>query len=193
MLCLQRPRDTGPGALAHRHGIHNFAAAIYAVAAGEVPRIGSLTSLRVHNDAAVLQVHATAAGEKIDESRLADRWNDHIAGNLEIRTGNRFQIGADAHAFNALDGIFAVNFHRQCPPVELHAVQLGDFVFVIERGHLSFTAAIEHVNFFRAEAVRGRRGVNGSVACTDDGDAAADGYGGSLVGGDELERIHDAG
>ena len=67
------------------------------------------------------------------------------------------------------------NFDGLRVPVKIDAVEFCEIVFVAERGHVFFAAAINQVDDFGAEAFGGGDYVNGGVAGADAGDAAADG------------------
>ena len=87
---LQRFRDARGGAFAVGHGVHNFAAAVDAIASGKVLRIGwfapvsGFTTTQPFFSSTPLQLR-----KKIEQAGLADGRNDHVAGNLEIGTWNR--------------------------------------------------------------------------------------------------------
>ena len=100
---LQRFRDARGGAFASGNGVDNFASAIYAIASCKIFRICSCAGFGIYHDAAVFQFNAFAARKKIDETRLADGRDDHVAGNCEIRVWNWREIFIYADAFDAFD------------------------------------------------------------------------------------------
>ena len=97
-----------------------------------------------------------------------------------------FDGGGASVFFDDLDGL------RH--PMEADAFHLGVIVFELEGGHFVFTAAVEEVDVFRAQAKGGVGGVDGGVASADDDDGAAGSkVGQGLVAFDEAEGVDDAG
>ena len=57
--------------------------------------------------------------------------------------------------------------------MKFDVIEHGEFVFVIESGHFVFRAAINQMDLFCAQPMRGGGGVDGGVAAADDHYAAA--------------------
>src|SRR5690242_4198506 len=73
MRCLQFLTDREGGAFAVGHGIHHFAAAVDAVAAREILRMGCLSGRAVDRDPTALHAYAAAGLEESEQWRLTDR------------------------------------------------------------------------------------------------------------------------
>src|SRR5579885_350475 len=129
---LQELCDAEGGAFAVGDGVHDFSAAIDAIAAGEVPEIGGLAGGAVDLDAAIFDADAAGRLQKIEKRRLADSGNDHVAGNGEggvfhghDRTLGR-ELGADT--FEGSDArmiVSGVNDGGLREPVEADAFLEG--------------------------------------------------------------------
>src|SRR5271165_6255606 len=85
MLRLQPIRDSDSRAFSFGNRVHNFAAAVDAIAAGEVAVIAGGAGLGIHDDVPVRQFDVAHAAKKIEESRLAGGENQHVARDEEIR------------------------------------------------------------------------------------------------------------
>src|SRR5580704_14372731 len=72
---LQTAGDSGGRALAFRDRIHHLAAAVHAVAAGEVPRIGGLAGGRVYHNNAARQLNIAELRQEIKQAGLSDGRN----------------------------------------------------------------------------------------------------------------------
>src|SRR5258708_12374450 len=76
--------DAGRSFLAMGYGVHNFAAAVNAISAGEIARIAGLHGL-VHNDAAVLEFQIRDKLQEIELALLAQSFHHHADLQTKLR------------------------------------------------------------------------------------------------------------
>src|SRR5271170_660900 len=169
-------------------GVHYFFATVDTIAGGEIFGIAGLKAFADGDGAVFADVNSLHRARESRYRLLADGTDDHVHVELEFAAGNDGDLGAffggartgfDAGA-NAFDcGDFAVsvadNPDGLCVPVKVDAVELREIVFVAERGHVLFAAAINQMHDFCPEALRRGYYVNRRVSGADAGDAAADG------------------
>ena len=188
------------GAFAVGHGVHHFASAVDAIAAGVVFRIAGAAGGAIHGERSAIHFQMQRGGE----ARLAEGGNHHVAGHLVFAAGNgfgdaaAFGIGGAELGAEEFDGggasIFFDDGDGLRHPMEADAFHLGVIVLELEGGHFGFAAAVDEVDIFRSQAKGGVGGVDGGVAAADDDDGAAGSkVGQGLVAFDEAEGVDDAG
>ena len=63
-----------------------------------------------------------------------------------VRQSQMKIVAVRVPAFDSLDEVYPVDANRPHMPVEPNAVQLGDFILVLERRHFGFAAAVDDMD-----------------------------------------------
>ena len=143
--------------------------------------------LRVRHHRAVLAKFDSLHGaQKIRGLLLSDGANNHIHIYRESAVRNRFRralsplIGLAeprAHAFESrYQAARTEDAQRLRLPQKIHAVSLGQLIFVAERRHFLFAPPVDEVHGLRAQAPRGRDHVNRGVSRADASHSPANGH-----------------
>src|SRR3984885_14252879 len=131
---LQLAHDGQRGPLAVRNSIHDLPSTIHAISSGKVLWIRRLPGPAIDYDAATIQGHATNALQQLQQRRLADSRNDEVAGQMKLRSGDRFQRLRHTHAFQKLQQApIGKHPNWQRLPKKAHALLLGVLVLECKR------------------------------------------------------------
>src|SRR5271166_948907 len=128
--------------------VHDFAAAVGAIATGEILGMAGLMAFVYLHRAILVQFETLDGTQRISDGLLADRAHDHINLQCELRAGDRRRsspalgIGCaqfGANAFKARDAAVCANHaDRLRLPQKRNGVLLGKLIFVGEGGHFGF-------------------------------------------------------
>ncbi len=163
------------GAFAFGSGVDNFAAAVDAVAAGEIFGVVGLTGFGINDYLAVLQFDGADLFESFEQTGLAD--------------GNDDGLSRDDLAVIAFDGVGG-DVDGAGVPEEVDAGTAGVLVFEGESGHVGFGAAVKDGDVGCAEIFGGDGSVDGGVASADDDNFVANVHGfGVFIGGNEFKGV----
>src|SRR5215510_3619712 len=136
--------DAPRSSLAVGHGVHYFASAVDAVAAGKAAWVLGMHGCKVNYYTTVLQFQVGYLSQEFQFPFLAQGFDHHLHVDAELGAGNPNKGAAAAsvrlrtlraHAFQGLHAFAAIvdDSHREALPYENHAVLLGKLVFVIKR------------------------------------------------------------
>src|ERR1019366_6528184 len=160
----QRSRNPQSRSLSVRNSVYHLASAIHAITARKILWICSLPGSTVNHHPSALHSNSARLRQQVEQRRLPNRGNHHIALHDKRRILHRNQqprlVPCHRHACQLNPAFSRLQPHGQCRPLKLHALAQCMLILKVERRNIFPLLSVQDRYCLCAQPLRRTRRID---------------------------------